>query len=186
MPFVSREAANISQHCSPLKLTRSIGGFDCWQLRARQEHSPHAGSRTELSHGSAARWFLPNGHTRNTARRGHSFTTLRSRHWFRAQGTNLSVLERRSALPVADFLLDRIRELGHQPRLRRSITGFQQAGRAALSRVSFVVLRSGSGRGRGKSLEPQRLHARNLVREVSWTRRKARGAERAGACEAVG
>src|SRR5690242_18886929 len=47
-----------------------------------------------------------------------------------------------------------------------------------------VVLRT--GRRHGESLSTNRIHARDFVRAVSWTRRNAREPERAGKSEAVG
>src|SRR5690242_9442354 len=50
--------------------------------------------------------------------------------------------------------------------------------------MSCVVVRTGPGLS--ESLSTDRIHARDFVRAVSWTRQATRGAERARKTEAVG
>src|SRR5215831_21376596 len=103
----SREGGHISSHAPLLNLTATQPKFNTWKFRARHKCAQNIQPRPVLQNGYERCRFLSNSGRRQC----HPLHRLTHRKiWLgrrlRRQGTDISVLERRSTLSVTRLLLE--------------------------------------------------------------------------------
>ncbi len=116
------------------------------QLRARRQRAYDEQSGSALPHGCSRKWFLRNRSVLATSGPENAKRTHRHRYGLRQKGANVFVLEGRSTVSIAGFVLGGTERVGEQPGIFRWDRGFQPANCAALPGMPRYLLCVGARR----------------------------------------